>query len=136
MASITAILQLTNTIKVLPIAASLELAEIYLLDWYIYVYALAIPLLSIIFSLIVRALMKEYQNKYQELESLAFKLAKYLSPQVYASIFQGANDVHIQTYRKKLSIFFSELNGFTQTTENMDSEQLSKNTESLLKRNV
>jgi hypothetical protein len=37
---------------------------------------------------------------------VADKLAKYLSPQVYKSIFTGDKDVKIESYRKKLTIFF------------------------------
>ncbi len=37
----------------------------------------------------------------------------YLSPQIYKSIFSGAMDVAIQTKRKKLTIFFSDIKDFT-----------------------
>jgi hypothetical protein len=41
------------------------------------------------------------------------KIAKYLSPQVYKSIFSGQKDVTIATERKKLTIFFSDIKDFT-----------------------
>ncbi len=126
LASFTAYLQASENIKVLPIAKSMELAELYLFDWYLYVYALLIPLLSTLFSLIVRALMQEYRHKYQEVEALANKLAKYLSPQVYTSIFAGDKDFQSETYRKKLTVFFSDLKGFTGITDDLNSEQLSR----------
>lgn len=59
------------------------------------------------------------------LEQLTGKLAKYLSPQVYNSIFEGDNDVHVQTRRKKLTIFFSDIKGFTEITDSLESEVLS-----------
>jgi adenylate cyclase len=59
------------------------------------------------------------------LESLTAKLAKYLSPQVYSSIFSGQNDVRVETRRKKLTIFFSDIKGFTEMTDNLESEVLS-----------
>lgn len=60
----------------------------------------------------------------KQLETLSTKLSKYLSPQVYASIFQGRQEVEIASNRKKLTVFFSDLVGFTETTEHLDSEEL------------
>src|SRR5215813_7047579 len=58
------------------------------------------------------------------LESLSNKLSKYLSPQVYASIFTGTQSVEISSKRKKLTIFFSDIANFTETTDNLESEEL------------
>ncbi|MGI9524713.1 MAG: PAS-domain containing protein [Hyphomicrobiaceae bacterium] len=58
------------------------------------------------------------------LESLSAKLSKYLSPQVYQSIFSGKQTVEIASKRKKLTIFFSDIAGFTETTDNLESEDL------------
>jgi class 3 adenylate cyclase len=55
---------------------------------------------------------------------IADKLAKYLSPQVYNSIFAGDKDVKIESYRKKLTVFFSDIKNFTRTTDSMESEAL------------
>jgi class 3 adenylate cyclase len=55
---------------------------------------------------------------------IADKLAKYLSPQVYNSIFTGDKDVRIESYRKKLTVFFSDIKDFTRTTDSMESEAL------------
>ena len=52
------------------------------------------------------------------------KLAKYLSPQIYKSIFSGQKDVAITTERKKLTIFFSDIENFTGTTERLQPEDL------------
>ncbi len=52
------------------------------------------------------------------------KLAKYLSPQIYKSIFSGEQDVAIATERKKLTIFFSDIKDFTATTERLQPEEL------------
>jgi len=42
------------------------------------------------------------------LASLSVKISRYLSPQVYSSIFSGQKDVAIQIERKKkLTIFFA-----------------------------
>ncbi|MGV1014084.1 MAG: adenylate/guanylate cyclase domain-containing protein, partial [Methyloceanibacter sp.] len=60
----------------------------------------------------------------EQLESLSVKLSKYLSPQIYASIFQGRQQVEIASKRKKLTVFFSDLSGFTETSEDLESEEL------------
>jgi class 3 adenylate cyclase len=52
------------------------------------------------------------------------KIAKYLSPQIYKSIFSGQRDVAIVTERKKLTIFFSDIKDFTATTERLQPEDL------------
>jgi len=48
------------------------------------------------------------RTTHQKLESLSGKLVKYLSPQVYQSIFEGSKDACLATSRKKLTAFFSD----------------------------
>ncbi|MGV1014553.1 MAG: adenylate/guanylate cyclase domain-containing protein [Methyloceanibacter sp.] len=62
--------------------------------------------------------------KNKELEALSTKLSKYLSPQIYHSIFTGAQNVEIASNRKKLTIFFSDVVNFTETTDKLESEDL------------
>ena len=64
------------------------------------------------------------RDKNRELEVLSTKLSKYLSPQVYSSIFCGQRDVEIASARKKLTIFFSDIVEFTATTDDLESEEL------------
>jgi class 3 adenylate cyclase len=52
------------------------------------------------------------------------KISRYLSPQLYKSIFAGEKDVAIQTERKKLTIFFSDIKDFTATTEQLQPEEI------------
>ena len=63
-------------------------------------------------------------QKNKELEALSTKLSKYLSPQIYNSIFTGAQNVEIASSRKKLTIFFSDVVNFTETTDKLESEEL------------
>jgi DNA-binding response OmpR family regulator len=63
-------------------------------------------------------------EKNQILENLSSKLSKYLSPQIYQSIFRGEQNVEISSRRKKLTICFTDIAGFTETTENLESEEL------------
>jgi class 3 adenylate cyclase len=60
----------------------------------------------------------------EKLEQLAHKLGKYLSPNVYDSIFSGKRDVKIESYRKVLTVCFTDIVGFTSTAESMDHHHL------------
>lgn len=68
------------------------------------------------------------QIQYQREQSitLSHKLSKYLSPQVWQSIFTGERDVRLETQRKKLAIFFSDIKGFTDLSEEMEPESLTE----------
>ncbi|HEY5700647.1 MAG TPA: adenylate/guanylate cyclase domain-containing protein [Thermohalobaculum sp.] len=63
-------------------------------------------------------------EKNRMLESLSVQLSKYLSPQVYSSIFSGRQQVEIASRRRKLTVMFSDIAGFTETTERLESEEL------------
>jgi adenylate cyclase len=63
-------------------------------------------------------------QKNKELKALSAKLSKYLSPQIYNSIFTGAQSVEIASSRKKLTIFFSDVINFTETADKLESEEL------------
>lgn len=61
-----------------------------------------------------------------KLENFSSKLSKYFSPQVYDSLFSGELDVSIKPARKPLTIFFSDLQGFTELTERLEPELLTE----------
>jgi adenylate cyclase len=67
---------------------------------------------------------EQVSEQKRELEVLSTKLSKYLSPQVYSSIFTGQRSVEIASNRKKLTIFFSDIADFTATTDDLESEEL------------
>ena len=71
-------------------------------------------------------LEKKVEERTSELRELSQKLAKYFSPQVYESIFSGKLDVKVQTKRKHLTVFFSDLQGFTELTERLEPEVLTE----------
>jgi class 3 adenylate cyclase len=69
---------------------------------------------------------QDLTEKSTTLAALSSKLAKYLSPQVYDLIFSGEQDAKIVSKRKKLTVCFSDLVGFTEMTEKMESEDLTQ----------
>ena len=69
---------------------------------------------------------EESTAKSLALEQLSSQLAKYLSPQVYNSIFTGQQEVRLASRRKRLTVFFSDLIDFTGTTERLESEDLTR----------
>ena len=61
------------------------------------------------------------QNEWLTLRT--FRLSKYLSPPLRKAILTG-KDVRAETQEKALTIFFSDMEGFTQLAEKLDPEQL------------
>ncbi len=69
---------------------------------------------------------KSLNEKNEQLEALSAKLAKYLSRQVYDSIFEGRTEVRLESYRKELTVFFSDIEGFTDLTDRLEAEEISE----------
>ena len=67
---------------------------------------------------------EQLTEKSNALQQLSTQLAKYLSPQVYDSIFSGKQEVKLVSQRKRLTVFFSDIARFTETTERLESEDL------------
>ena len=76
----------------------------------------------------------ELAAKNDFLGSLSTKISRYLSPQIYESIFSGQKDVTIHTEMKKLTIFFSDIQDFTGITERLQPEQLRSSSTIILQR--
>jgi len=75
-------------------------------------------------SLIVTQQMVQQQSN--DAEALSQKLSKYLPPQVWGSIFTGSKDVKLETQRKKLTVFFSDIKGFVNISEELEPETLTE----------
>jgi adenylate cyclase len=65
-------------------------------------------------------------EKSTALEALSGKFAKYLAPQVYDSIFTERQEVRIASQRKKRTVCFSDIAGFTEAADKMESEELTQ----------
>ncbi|RED27291.1 adenylate/guanylate cyclase [Rhodopseudomonas thermotolerans] len=72
----------------------------------------------------VKQRTEELETRNRSLEGLSAALSKYLSPQVYSSIFSGHQGAEIASKRKKLTIFLSDIANFTATTDKLESEDL------------
>ncbi|MEX2318813.1 MAG: HAMP domain-containing protein, partial [Bauldia sp.] len=60
----------------------------------------------------------------RDLENVANRLAQYLSPQIYSSIFSAKGEPADPLARKNLTIFFSDIEGFTDISDGMEPERL------------
>ena len=98
----------------------------YLLSYFVLVATIGILFITLQRrqSAVIKAMNSELETANEFLASLSMKISRYLSPQIYKSIFSGQRDVTIQTERKKLTIFFSDIKDFTATTERLQPEQI------------
>ena len=108
-----------------PIAENLWAFK-YLLSYFLVMAAagLGFVLLQRRQNLAIATANAELERNNDFLAGLSMKISRYLSPQVYKSIFSGQKDVAIQTERKRLTIFFSDIKDFAATTEALQPEQI------------
>ena len=66
----------------------------------------------------------EVEKKSKEVEAISTKLSKYLSPQIHEQIFSGKQDAEVKSNRKKLTMFFSDIVGFTSISDELESEEI------------
>ncbi len=69
-------------------------------------------------------LVNELRQTNTALGNVSQQLAKYISPQLYRSIIEGDLDVAIESKRRKLTVFFSDIVGFTEITDQLEAEEL------------
>jgi adenylate cyclase len=64
------------------------------------------------------------EEKTQRLEHLATRLAQYLSPQIYESIFHEESGISSPHSRKNLTVFFSDIEQFVDLSDSLEPEML------------
>jgi class 3 adenylate cyclase len=108
-----------------PIAANIFSFK-YLLAYFVFMAASGITFIGVQRrqAAVIRGMNRELETANDFLATLSMKISRYLSPQIYKSIFSGQKDVTIHTERKKLTIFFSDIKDFTATTERLQPEQI------------
>lgn len=55
----------------------------------------------------------------QQAVDLSRKLAKYVPPQIWGSLFSGKRDAKLETRRKRLTVFFSDIKDFSRISEDL-----------------
>ncbi|MFP4332959.1 MAG: adenylate/guanylate cyclase domain-containing protein [Campylobacterales bacterium] len=68
----------------------------------------------------------EMKDKNKLLNLLSQRLSRYISPQLAEGILQGGQDVKLESKRKKLTVFFSDLVGFAEVADRLESEELTE----------
>ena len=68
----------------------------------------------------------EMRTAKKTVEHMSEKLSRYLSPQIRDEIFSGKTDAKIDSSRKELTFFFSDIVDFTETTDHLESEALAE----------
>ena len=66
------------------------------------------------------------KQKSERLEEISKRLASYLSPQVYNSIFENSGENTKKHKRKNLTVFFSDIVRFTDLSDTLEPELLAK----------
>ena len=66
------------------------------------------------------------KQKSERLEAISKRLASYLSPQVYSSIFEETDEGGKKHKRKNLTVFFSDIVRFTDMSDTLEPELLAK----------
>ena len=66
------------------------------------------------------------KEKNTKLEKISKRLAKYLSPQIYKNIFEAESEQTNEYKRKKLTVFFSDIKGFTDLSDSLDPDLLAE----------
>ena len=60
----------------------------------------------------------------RRLQALTEMLSRYVAPQVYRSLFDGSRQAEIRAQRKKLTVFFSDIQDFTASTAKWQPEDI------------
>lgn len=68
-----------------------------------------------------KVLEKKVKEQVDEIQRIN-KLKRYLSPQIVDTVISKGNDICLENSRKLLTIFFSDIKGFTTMTENLEPE--------------
>ncbi len=98
----------------------------YLLGYFAFMAAVGVGFIVVQRRLIrtIEGMNRRLEGANDVLANVARKISRYLAPQVYSSIFSGRKEVAIQTERKKLTVFFSDIEDFTGATERLQPEEI------------
>ncbi len=86
--------------------------------------ALVMFVLYLVQLMVVRYAQGILHAQEGELRRSNKQLSHYLAPQVYQSIFDGSHQAEIRTQRKQLTVFFSDIKNFTESTAQWQPEEI------------
>lgn len=69
-------------------------------------------------------MLNELRQTNDVLANVSNQLARYIPPQLYQSIIAGEQRAAIESRRKKLTVFFSDIASFTEITDQLEAEEL------------
>ncbi len=72
----------------------------------------------------INRLQQQAQQQKQQYAQLVNNMTSYLPPRVHESLSTGQPHTSLQPRRKRLTVFFSDIEGFTDITDEMDPEAL------------
>lgn len=70
----------------------------------------------------LNAMQTNYQGKLVHIQELSDQVSRYVAPQIWDSIFTGRREAKLETQRKKLVVFFSDIVGFSSLSEQMEAD--------------
>lgn len=69
--------------------------------------------------------LEQTRQEMVELKLSNYKLSKYLSPSLRKAILSGKK-VKLETHRKKITVFFSDIKGFSELSEELEADSLTR----------
>lgn len=64
------------------------------------------------------------KKRFEHFMNMANKLARYAPSQIWQAVVQSEKDVVIENRRRKMTVFFSDIKGFTDLSETMNADDL------------
>lgn len=126
--ALLAFLTLLSTRVVISFSFSLLLISTVLASHYYFMFEVGIIFNTVVllFEIVLIYFLGTVVNyifEYQQKEFIKDKFAKKVSKEVMEDIVSGSGDVTLQGDTKEISIFFSDIRGFTSISESMESPQ-------------
>jgi adenylate cyclase len=118
---------LSATMSMLITAASL--AGVYYIDKYLFfskgtLTAVIFPLL-LVFTIYVTLTFYRYVTEERKKKELRTTFAKYVSPQIVNEVLASPENLQLGGRKEVMTVFFSDIRGFTTISEKLDPEALS-----------
>ena len=88
------------------------------------IYGVTVSYIVYQWVLVSSAGLSRIRQHHDRLRGVTDQLSKYISPQIYRSISEDTAAGRVRTNRKQLTVFFSDIEDFTELTDNMEAEGL------------